>query len=205
MKRIPVSSILLSFATALAIAACEYEFKDDSGTNSDSPRVSVEEARAPVEEKKPEQVARPVLAPGKDISGAMALPDKVKKLNLTEIAEAGGLVVTSNVPGLGDIARVYDEIDTTLSKSEGFNPFKITFEFNAEKNIKAVRVLSTFSDYGLAIQFDNGERLVVDSVVDGDWATVAFPNGGKTKKVVVEVLRKVRDNYVHVNEIEFYE
>lgn len=211
MKRVPISSILLSVTTALAIAACEYEFKDDPGSNSDAPRFSSEEAEAPVEQeapvekKKPEQVARPVLAPGKDVSGAMALPDKVKKLNLTEIVESGALVVSTNVPNLPDAGRIYDEIDTTLAKSEGVNPFKVTFEFTAEKTIKAIRVLSTYSDYGWAIQFDNGERLVVDSVIDGDWSTVAFSDGVKVKKVTVEVLRKVRDNYVHLNEIELYE
>jgi hypothetical protein len=34
---------------------------------------------------------------------------------------------------------------------------------------------------------------------------MAFPEGLKTKTLTVEVLRKLRDNYVHLNEIELYE
>jgi hypothetical protein len=42
-------------------------------------------------------------------------------------------------------------------------------------------------------------------IIEGEWSTVSWPEGLKTKKLSVEVLRKVRDNYVHVNEIELFE
>jgi hypothetical protein len=68
-----------------------------------------------------------------------------------------------------------------------------------------MRVLSTYSDYGWAVQLENGERLVVDTIVDGEWSTITWPAGVKTGKVTVEVLRLMRDNYVHLNEVEIYE
>jgi hypothetical protein len=55
------------------------------------------------------------------------------------------------------------------------------------------------------VQFEGGERFVVDTVIDGSWSTIAWPDGISTKRVTVEMLRKVRDNYVHWNEVEFYE
>jgi hypothetical protein len=148
---------------------------------------------------------RPTLKAGKDVSGAMAIPANAKKLNLPQLAENGQLTVTSNVPGLGDLQNSYDEVETTLAKSEGVNPFRFTLDFATPRTIKAVRVLSTYSDYSWAIQSDSGQRFVVDMVIEGEWSSVAFPEGLKTKQLIVEVLRKVRDNYVHVNEIEVFE
>ena len=171
------------------------------------PDASPNQERQAVEEKKPAEVSgdRPVLKPGKDVSGAMAVPAKAKKLNLPELIETGVVTLKTNVSGLGDANLAADEIETTLSKSNGVNPFRFSFEFSNDRLIKAVRVLSTYSDYSLAIETDKGDRFVVDMIIEGEWSTVSWPEGLKTKKLSVEVLRKVRDNYVHVNEIELFE
>jgi hypothetical protein len=208
-----LSPLFHSLVTSLIVVSttigCEYEYRDDpvASTRSNQPPPPTEEEVKAQEVRK--QVAasgeRPTLKAGKDVSGAMAIPANAKKLNLPQLAEAGQLAVTSNVPGLGDLQNVYDEGDSTLTKSDGVNPFRFTLDFTTTRNIKAVRVLSTYSDYGWAIQSDSGQRFVVDMVIDGEWSTVAFPEGLKTKQLIVEVLRKVRDNYVHVNEIEVYE
>jgi hypothetical protein len=159
----------------------------------------------PVEEKKPASDVRPVLAPGKEVSGLDALPANAKRLNLPELAEKGELTVKSNDPGFGNPTLVYDEIETSLAKSNDINPFKVTFEFATPRTVKGIKVLSSYSDYGWAVEVEGANRLVVDTVIDGQWSTIAWPEGIKAKKVTVEVLRKVRDNYVHLNEIEFYE
>jgi hypothetical protein len=205
--------VLHALAVACFIATttmgCEYEYRDDpvaSSRPNQPPPPTEEEIKS---EPRRKQVAangdRPTLKAGKDVSGAMAIPANAKKLNLPQLAENGQLTVTSNVPGLGDLQNSYDEADTTLTKSDGVNPFRFTLDFATPRNIKAVRVLSTYSDYALGIQSDSGQRFVVDMVIDGEWSTVAFPEGLKTKQLIVEVLRKVRDNYVHVNEIEVFE
>jgi hypothetical protein len=161
----------------------------------------------PQEEAKPTQPSdvRPTLAPGREVSGAAELPANVKKLNLPELHESGVLTVSSNLGSNADISFVYDEIESSLTKSESINPFRMTFEFKEPRLFKGIKVLSSFSDYGWAVQFEGGERFLVDTVLDGTWSTIAFPDGVKAKRVTVEVLRKVRDNYVHWNEVEFYE
>jgi hypothetical protein len=205
--------VLLSFFGVSAILGCEYEFKEESGGSSlvllnDVPRA----LRDPREPQQPEQKkpapppeVRSVLAPGKDVSGQAALPPKVKRVNLTELVEQGNLVVSSNLPGAGDIKQAFDEDDSTLAKSEGANPFVFTFKFTNPVTLKAVRVLSTYSDYGWSLEAQGTPRLVVDTIIDGEWSILAWPEGLKTDQVKIEVLRKTRDNYVHLNEIEMYE
>lgn len=209
------SSMSVATLLLLVTSGCEYEFKDEGAGASKVvllehiPRVLSEQqqnAERP-DNKKPEQPpdVRPTLAPGKDVSGTAALPEKAKKLNLPDLFERGLVSVTTNVSGLGDLPNAFDEVESSLSKSEGTNPFIFTFEFQNPQMLRAVRVLSTYSDYSWAVQVDGSTRLVVDTVIDGQWSTVAWPEGVKAKKIKVEVLRKLRDNYVHLNEVEFYE
>ena len=201
-----VSRALVCAALSVGLCSCEYEWKDEPASTGD--RVIVlnpEVPQPPVEEKKPASDVRPVLARGKEVSGLDAVPANAKRLNLPELAEKGELTVKSNDPGFGNPTLVYDEIETSLAKSNDINPFKVTFEFATPRTVKGIKVLSSYSDYGWAVEVDGGNRLVVDTVIDGQWSTIAWPEGIKAKKVTVEVLRKVRDNYVHLNEIEFYE
>lgn len=194
-------------------AGCEYEFKDEPAPAASTIEVVVsEELRSPDEgTRERSQVpptpadVRPVLAPGKDVSGQAAVPQKSKKSNLSQLIENGELVVTANIPGLRDLDLAFDEVEDTLSKSEGINPYQLIFQFKNPRMIRAVRVLSTYSDYGWAFVPEGGERLVVDTVIDGQWSTIAWPDGLKTAKFSVEVLRKMRDNFVHLNEVEVYE
>lgn len=210
-SRLSVTLLSLVFATAVitTTAGCEYEYRDDpvaSNRPNQPPPATQEEIKIQEQRKQiAESSGQPTLKAGKDVSGAMAIPASAKKLNLPQLAENGQLAVTSNVPGLGDLHSAYDEVETTLTKSDGINPFRFTFDFATPRNVKAIRVLSTYSDYAWAIQNDAGQRFVVDMVIEGEWSTVAFPEGLKTKQLIVEVLRKVRDNYVHVNEIEVFE
>jgi hypothetical protein len=199
------AKLALSLVCAFSLSACEYEWKEEAAS---SPQYRAPEGGGEVKQAKqdapPPAEVKPVLVPGKDVSGQAALPAKARKLNLTELRDSGALKVTANFMG-GDLGAVFDEREDTLAKSEGFNPFKFTFEFAAPKVIKAVRVLSSYSDFSWAFQPDQGERLSVDTVIDGQWSTMAWPDGLKTQRVTVEVLRKYRDNYVHLNEIEIYE
>jgi hypothetical protein len=201
--------ILLSLLTA-----CEYEWREEPVGEVSHQQVAfqVPENAAAL---KPQSVApriiatqppnvRPVLAPGKDHSGQSALPDGVKRLNLLDLVETGALKVSANAQ-VGDISLAFDEREDTLTKSEGINPYRFTFEFSAPRLIKGIRVLSSYSDYSWAFQPESGERLVVDAVVDGSWSAMAWPEGIKCSKFSLEVLRKMRDNFVHLNEIEVYE
>lgn len=213
MSLFPIFRNVLPCAVLLAAQGCEYEFKDEPPPSSKHVEVIIsDDLRSPEDRAKDKfkptpapSSARAILAPGKDVSGQAALPPKVKKLNLVDLIESGELVVTSNVPGAGDLRLALDEIEDTLSKSEGINPFKLTFEFKTPRVIRAARVLSTYSDYGWAFHAEASERLTVDTIIDGQWSTIAWPEGRKCARFSIEVLRKVRDNYVHLNEVELYE
>jgi hypothetical protein len=198
----------------LPITACEYEWKDEPVVDSSQQQVAFqipENASGPKAQPVAPQIiptqpsnVRPVLAPGKDFSGQAALPAGVKKINLLELVESGALKVSANAQ-VGDISLAFDEREDTLSKSEGINPYRLTFEFSAPRTIKGIKVLSSYSDYAWAFQPEAGERLVVDTVVDGSSSTMAWPEGVKCSRFYVEVLRKMRDNFVHLNEVEVYE
>jgi hypothetical protein len=198
---------------AISLMGCEYEFKEDPPLSanvvevviSDNLRSPEDRAKERLQAPTPVPNVRPVLAPGKDVSGQAALPPKAKRLNLPGLLESGELSVTSNVLGSRDLPLAFDEIEDSLAKSEGINPFKLSFQFKTPRTFRAIRVLSTYSDYGLAVELAGAERLTVDTVIDGQWSTVAWPDGIKSSQVTVEVLRKVRDNYVHLNEVELYE
>jgi hypothetical protein len=198
---------LLLAALCLHLSACEYEWKDEPVQVESVASAGDEQEVVEVkQEPKPVQPAdvRPVLAPGKDASGRAELPPKVKKLDLTALVESGALSVSSNVPN-ASLEMAFDEAENSLAKSEGINPFKLTFKFANPMSIKAIRVLSSYSDYGWAVQPEGSERLVVATMVDGEWSTISWPTGIKTTKVTIEVLRLLRDNYVHLNEVEIYE
>lgn len=202
---------LLVIAASFSLTACEYEWKEEANTVQGNGNAVASVQVAGVEQPQkgkgdapqPADV-KPVLAPGKDVSGQAALPAKARKLDLTALRDDGELAVSANVV-TGGLGMVFDEREDTLAKSEGVNPFKVTFEFKSPRTIRAVRVLSSYSDYSWAFQPDQGDRLFVDTIIDGEWSTITWPEGTPVRRVTVEVLRKYRDNFVHLNEIEFYE
>jgi hypothetical protein len=197
----------------LFVQGCEYEWKEQDPRESQHVEVIIsDELRSPEDRAKDRLAAKPTpsnvraaLAPGKDVSGQAALPARAKRLNLPALLEIGEVSVESNVPGARDLPLAFDEVEDTLAKSEGVNPFQLTFQFKTQRTIRAIRVLSTYSDYGWAFTPKGGERLTVDTVIDGQWSTIAWPDGIKCDNFTVEVLRKMRDNYVHFNELEVYE
>ena len=93
----------------------------------------------------------------------------------------------------------------SLVRTPEINPLDTTITFTAPTKIKALRVRSTYSDFAIAIQVDGGERVVLDPIPEGDRATIVFPAPVTAKKILVQTLRKSRDNFVHVNEIELYQ
>jgi|GEM_PF-1764546 len=197
---------------AYASVGCEYEWKEPPPKTSESyvfgeskqPDVGNSLAiSVPTLPLQPPDV-KPTLVPGRDVSGQDVLPEKTRRLNLGELVESGVLTVSAN-GAISDLSLALDEREDTLSKSEGINPYRVVFEFSAEKTIKAVRVLSSYSDFSWAFEAQPGSRVVVDTVIDGQWSTVVWPEGIKTKRFIIEVLRKHRDNFVHLNEVEVYE
>lgn len=192
----------LAFST---LTACDYEFKDDpQGAKNDSSADEDEdedEEDAQVE-RKPD--IRPTLAPGKDYSGSSTLPAGAKRIDLLNLAATNQATLTLNIPNEKP-DNLFDGADDSIVRTPDINPLETTISFTAPTKIKALRVRSTYSDFAIAIQIDGGERLIIDHIPDGDWGTVVFAAPVTAKKVFVQILRKVRDNFVHANEIEIYQ
>ena len=191
----------------LALSACEYVWEEDTPQlkrSGNQPHSGRQEAPQPKKPVQPSDV-RPTLVPGEEVSGQQKLPDGAKRVDILSLLENKDVVLGSNMPSLGDFGNVIDEFENTLSKSDGTNPYVVTFSFKTPRKLKGVRVLSTYSDYKWAFSIKDGKRFVTDVIIDGQWSTMTFKEPVECSVCQVEVLRVVRDNYVHLNEVELYE
>ena len=201
---------LLATLSLSGLAACDYEMKD-TPPQSDVDEEIQEEDAAPAEEgSQPQQknddqpIVIPTLVAGKAYTGSTTVPADAKMIDLLNLAATEQAVLSTNVPNM-EAANIFDGNPETLFRSPEVNPLVATIALKNPIKLRAIRVRSTYSDYGVAVQIDGGERLTLEPIPDGDWATFVWPNGISAKTIVVHTLRKVRDNVVHVNEIELHQ
>lgn len=198
---------LLSFS---ALTACDYEFKDEPPPFETEEEAPPEEEVAPEEpeaneERPPEPPpVRPTLAPGKVVASTEVPPKDFKRLSIADL-EAAGKVRIDCPAGKGDTPKMFDGNEETLVRTDGINPLKMSLTFVEPVKIKGVRVLSTYSDYNWSFTADNGERLVLESIPEGVSSVLVLPAPVTAKSITIEVLRRTRDDYVHVNEVDLYE
>jgi hypothetical protein len=147
----------------------------------------------------------PVLEDGKKYTGMPELSPKLRRVDLKKLVDAGLLTVESNSPASGPVTGAFDGDEKSLAKSEQVNPFILTMRFTEPVSLRAVRILSSYSDYDWAVHPEGGERFIVTNIPDNTWSVVNYSKSVQTSKITVEVLRKTRDHFVHVNEIEVYE
>ncbi|MEY4668611.1 MAG: hypothetical protein RL518_1310 [Pseudomonadota bacterium] len=200
----------VSAITLATLTACEYEFKDEPITQrreeaSDSEADAGEEAAAAQEQKRGD-APKPLgtLPPGKPYQGSTTLPTGAKRIDMLNLAATNQASLAMNAP-TEPIENLFDGADDSLVRTPEINPLDTTITFTSPTKIKALRVRSTYSDFAIAVQVDGGERLILDPIPDGDWATIIWPTPVTAKKILVQTLRKNRDNFVHVNEIELYQ
>jgi hypothetical protein len=202
---------LLSALSLTILTACEYEFKDDPPPSEDAEQeVPVDEEEdipedAPATERKrpAEPDVRPTLPAGKPYQGSTTLPQGAKRLDLLNLQATNAATLTTNTSEA--VTPLFDGADDTLLRTPNINPLDTTITFTQPTKLKALRVRSTYSDFAIAVQIDGGERIILDPIPEGDWGLVVWATPVTAKKVLVQTLRKVRDNYVHVNEIELYQ
>ena len=198
---------IITALTLTTLSACEYEYKDQPA-RGEKEVAADEEENAPESESHEEKRNAPkpigTLAPGKAYEGATSLPAEAKRIDVLNLAAANQATLSSNVPG-ETLNNLFDGADDSLVRTPEINPLDTTITFTAATKIKALRVRSTYSDFAIAVQIDGGERIVLDPIPEGDWATIVFPTPVNAKKILVQTLRKSRDNFVHVNEIELYQ
>jgi len=207
-SRIITLPILSLLATA-PLTACDYEWKDEPPPSAFEEEVPAEPEVAPEEDggEKPAaqpSAERPTIAPGKIVASTENVPKGLKKVNILDLEAAGKVTVDSPASGQ-DAPKLFDGNDETLVRTDSINPLKITLTFTDPIKLKAVRVLSTYSDYSWSLTPEGGERIVLDSIPEGVSSVLVLPAQVTTKKISFEVLRKSRDNYVHVNEVELFE
>jgi hypothetical protein len=199
---------LISALTLTTLTACDYEFKDQPASQGEKEVPADGEENAP-EEKEAEQkrdAPKPMgtLAPGKPYQGATSLPAGAKRLDILNLTASNQATASSNVPGAA-LDNLFDGADDSLVRTPEINPLDTTLTFTAPTKIRALRVRSTYSDFAIAVQVDGGERIVLDPIPEGDWATIVWPAPVTAKSILVQTLRKSRDNFVHVNDIELYQ
>lgn len=202
---------LLAALTLTTFTACEYEFDDAPPPSEVEEEVPVdEEENAPEQEAKPVENrraevpdVRPTLAPGKPYQGSTTLPQGAKMIDLLNLQATNAATLSTNTSEA--VTPLFDGADDTLLRTPNINPLDATIVLTQPIKLKALRVRSTYSDFAVAVQIDGGERIILDPIPEGDWATIVWPTPISAKKVFVQTLRKIRDNYVHVNEIELYQ
>jgi hypothetical protein len=202
---------IITAFTLTTLAACDYEFKDEpmtqghnEGSADHNQNPSREEAKPA--EQKPADAPKPLgtLAPGKAYQGSTTIPSGSKRIDVLNLVATNQATLSSNVPG-ETLQNLFDGADDSLVRTPEINPLDTTITFTSPTKIKALRVRSTYSDFAIAVQIDGGERVILDPIPEGDWATMVWATPVTATKILVQTLRKVRDNYVHVNEIELYQ
>ena len=153
--------------------------------------------------EKQAQTLAAFIANGTAYAGGSTLPVKAKKIDIKETLLKDRAVVETNGAD-ANLINAFDGIEKTLTRTTGTNPLQFTVKLPPTTKVRAVRVLSTFSDYGWSVATGARDRLFVEQVKDGEWSTIVLPRGVKAEEVTIQVVRKTRDNNVHVNEIEIY-
>lgn len=198
--RLAPKLLALALISAPLLAGC-----DDPPPDHVHAQSNEDQAAAPRAVEAPPPSYTPVLEPGKQYTGMPELSPKLRRLDLTQLINTGMLTVESNSPASGLVIGAFDGDEKSLAKSEQVNPFILTLRFTEPVTVRAVRIFSSYSDYDWAAHPEGGERLVVTNIPDSTWSVINYSKSIKTSVVTVEVLRKTRDNFVHVNEVEIYE
>jgi hypothetical protein len=133
-------------------------------------------------------------------------PDLTARHDLQAGRADGTLQIDVNDPAFpGRLDALFDGDTSTLSRSEDVNPLILVLRFQAPVTLAAVRVFPSYSTYDWAVRPHPEEpRYLVREAAEEEWSRIDLPRPVETTEVRLELRRLVRDNYVHVNEIELY-
>lgn len=208
--------ILKVLLIAAALLGCESRNPAD---------ISAERQDRPTPTRLPRRIEPPPPAPGREppppvrivpkakmrggtqiANNPQPIPDTLKKLNLRAMMQTGDVSIQANDSAF--IARLGDILDgntTTLHRTENVSPLILTLTFNDPIRLKTVRLFPSYSNYDWAVHPSATETgFLIRNAPEEQWSRIDFPEAKETKTVCVEVLRLLRDDYVHVNELEIY-
>jgi hypothetical protein len=138
-------------------------------------------------------------------SGDTALGD-LEKIDLAHEQSSGNLTVEANDPLFPPrVPTIIDGDTTSMTRSEGINPLILTLTFREPVSLAAARLYPAGSPYDWLVEpTPGGPRLMLEGAPDSAWSQLDLPEPVTTTVVQLEILRRERDDYVHLNEIELY-
>jgi hypothetical protein len=160
--------------------------------------VVVEEKREPAFQMRPATLVSS--NPDFEVAGATR-PD------LLAMRSSGEVVLKSNDSAfLSQSPMLFDGDLQSLAKSESINPVFLEFEFQKPIRLKAVRMLFSHTvSHNWAVHTDpKKDGMMVRDAPDQQWSRMDFSPPESTQWVRIEMLRTSGDDFVHLNEIEFY-
>jgi hypothetical protein len=126
--------------------------------------------------------------------------------DLAELLREGDLKVTYSDPSIDSSSlQLFDGDTSSLVRSEQVNPLVITLRFKQPITIKSVDIFPSYSSYDWKLYATPESKAVsIKYTPEEKWSQVDLPTAVQTSVVRLEVLRLLRDDYVHLNEIELY-
>jgi len=216
-RRVSLCAVL-----AVAIGACDSrnpaevsrsrhpEYYPDSEPRRD--RETAERAAPPVADA-PAPPAAPAIGnkfdqePGETIEVAPSPKGEAgTRLDLAGARAAGTLQVAANDPGYAPrLDFLFDGDVSSLARSEDINPLVLELSFQQPIALVSVRIFPSYSTYDWAVRAGPDQpRLVVREAAEEQWSRIDLPAPVETTEVRLEIRRLVRDNYVHLNEVELF-
>ena len=163
------------------------------------------------DERRPRPVSRgfvpPQLAdlPGESQEVTPASGDGAEtRLDLAGARASGAALVEVNDPSLRERLDVLFNGDTGEPvRSDGVNPLVFRIALDPPVRLVGVRVFPSYSTYDWTVRANPEQpRLIVRGAAEEQWSRVELPEPVATGEVQIEIARLVRDDFVHVNEIE---
>jgi hypothetical protein len=162
-------------------------------------------------ERKPRPVAREFVPPQlADLPGEfnevqpLAGDGAGERLDLAAGRRDGSVSVEVNDPALAPHLDVlFDGDTTTLTRSDGVNPLVFRIALDPPVRLVGVRVFPSYATYDWTVRAHPEQpRLLVRGAAEEHWSLVVISEPVATGEVQIEIARLVRDDFVHVNEIE---
>jgi hypothetical protein len=179
------------------------------------PRVETRSrARAPKrreDERRPRPVSREFVPPQLgDLPGeiqevAPASGDGAgERFDLAGGRASGAVLVEVNDPVLRERLDVlFDGATAEPVRSDGVNPLVFRIALDPPVRLVGVRVFPSYSTYDWTVRANPEQpRLLVRGAAEEQWSSIELPEPLVTGEVQIEIARLVRDDFVHVNEIE---
>ncbi len=199
-----VPRAFLSIVLVFFAMACEQRNPAQISARRGNPPISEMKPPSPAPTADVESISLPPV-----IADAVpTLPSErpgVLRLDLALGLASGVVRVQANDPGFPPgIEKLTDGDTTTLSRSEDVNPLVLTFVLGAKIRLKTARIYLSYSSYDWKLGLGSGPPLVVREAAEEAWSEIELPVAAEVAKLRLEIRRLQRDNFVHVNEIEFY-